>query len=446
MPTVWADKEPDLLKRAASLAMALPIVALLLTVPVLNASAARGATHQQISNLGDREQSAFSSMSAPHRQTTPLPFLTLPFTDPRIVVHQGWIYSWGSEHMGVDYATGAHNSGKGESFDVVASADGYACGNCVSRQGNAVWIRHSVEGQTFFTYYGHLASIEQNIPLNNQKNTVLVKRGQKIGVAGSTGSNTLHLHFQVTGPTGIVDPYDLWTTREPYSPGCVQCRMGANYLWTTNPPSFPTGEQPPVTTESTDSADGEDGNTEGTESTDESSEKTDDAEKTCDLTYELAVEGNITEAASEVEYCLAASAGDAVSFRMFAVNGSSLDTYLKLYTPDGKLVAIDDDGAQIDGNSFLVAQLPESGTYKLVATHFNGTTGQYRLRADTGSKSALGDLNSDCVVNNLDTDFMSTAMLAGDMKADLNLDYVLDAQDQTIQRYLLGRGCMKIGK
>lgn len=439
-----------MLKRAASLAMAFPIVVLLITVPVFSASAARGATHQQISkfeirnsNLGNREQSAFSSMSAPGRQTSPLPFLTLPFTDPRIVVHQGWIYSWGSEHRGVDYATGAHNSGRGDSFDVVASADGYACGNCVSRQGNAVWIRHSVEGQTFFTYYGHLASIEQNIPLNNQKNTVLVKRGQKIGVAGSTGSNTLHLHFQVTGPTGIVDPYDLWTTREPYSPGCSQCRMGANYLWTTNPPSFPTREQPPVATESTDSSEG---NTEATESTDEPTEKSDDDEKTCDLAYEVAVEGSITEAAPEVEYCLAASAGDAVSFRMFAVNGSSLDTYLKLYSPDGKLVAIDDDGAQIDGNSFLVAQLPETGTYKLVATHFNGTTGQFRLRADTGSKSALGDLNSDCVVNSLDTELMSAAMLAGDMKADLNLDYVLDAQDQTIQRYLLGRGCMKIDK
>jgi hypothetical protein len=411
--------------------MALPIVALLLTVPALNASAAE-------------------------KQTSPLPFLTLPFTDPRIVVHQGWVYSWGSEHMGVDYATGAPNSAKGDSFDVVAAADGYACGNCVSRQGNAIWIRHNVGGQTFFTYYGHLASIEQNIPLNNQKNTVLVKRGQKIGVSGSTGSNTLHLHFQVTGPTGIVDPYDLWTTREPYSPGCAECRMGANYLWTTNPPSFPTGEQPPVATESTDgtdgntkgteSTDGTDGKSGGTERTDEPTEKSDGAEKTCDLTYELSVEGKITEAAPEVEYCLAASAGDGVSFRMFAVNGSSLDTYLKLYAPDGKLLAIDDDGAQIDGNSFLVAQLPQSGTYKLVATHFNGTTGQYRLRADRGSKSALGDLNSDCVVNSLDTDLMSAAMLAGDMKADLNLDYVLDAQDQTIQRYLLGRGCMKIGK
>ncbi|HEX8228681.1 MAG TPA: M23 family metallopeptidase, partial [Chloroflexia bacterium] len=179
---------------------------------------------------------------APSRQTGGVRFLTLPFNDPGILVNQGWVYSWGSQHYGLDYVLGGPEISKLQKFDVVASADGYACGNCTSRQGNAVWIKHDVDGQTYYTYYGHLDSIESDIPVGNQRNTLFVKRGQKIGVAGSTGATTIHLHFQVNRPSGPVDPYDLWSTSEPYMPGCTTCEMGADNLWTTNPPSFASGD------------------------------------------------------------------------------------------------------------------------------------------------------------------------------------------------------------
>lgn len=154
--------------------------------------------------LGSTFSYASRGPSAPAQDATTgqasgLHFLTLPFTDPRIVVQQGFIYSWGSLHGGIDYILGDRDSGRWQSYDVVAAADGYACGNCTSRQGNAVWIKHDINGVTLYTYYGHLDTIEPSIPQGSQAQTVWVQRGQKIGVSGSTGvaEGAIHLHFQV---------------------------------------------------------------------------------------------------------------------------------------------------------------------------------------------------------------------------------------------------------
>ena len=55
-------------------------------------------------------------------------FLTLPFTEPgvNLAVQQGWIYSWGSNHYGVDYIKGEIDKLPWEAFDVYAAADGVA--------------------------------------------------------------------------------------------------------------------------------------------------------------------------------------------------------------------------------------------------------------------------------------------------------------------------------
>src|SRR3954465_9183318 len=157
-----------------------------------------------------------NSLSAPAPQAAGIHVLTLPFTDPRITVSQGWVYDWGSEHRGVDYMLGDRNTTNWLPFDVVAAYDGWACGNCTARQGNAIWIKHVVDGQTFYTYYGHLATFEPNIPVGNQATTVWVQRGQKIGVSGNTGADVIHLHFQVSLSAGPIDPYDLWSMRSAY--------------------------------------------------------------------------------------------------------------------------------------------------------------------------------------------------------------------------------------
>jgi hypothetical protein len=395
------------------------ILLLPVLVLVVQAGSARGAT--------------LSSVAYPPRDTGSSRFLTLPFTDPRIVVQQGWVGNTDYLHAGLDYILGARDSGNWQTYDVVAAADGWACGNCTSRQGNAVWIRHDVNGKTYYTYYGHLAAIEPNIPTGNQQNVVWVQRGQKIGDAGSTGvgGNAIHVHFQVNFDQTIVDPYDLWQKREVYAPGCSACSMGPGYLWTTNPPSMPGGVVPssPAPTPPATPAEPTATPTPATNR----------------LAFEQTLAGTISDDAPETTYYLKASAGDWASFSMFAADSSALDTYLKVYTPDGKLLATDDDGAMVDSNSFLVQKLPQTGLYQVVATRYGGS-GDYRLRVEKGSKSALGDLNRDCVVNQTDIQLMAVALGGSDLSADLNLDGKVDAQDQQIQVYRLGRGCMQVKK
>lgn len=325
---------------------------------------------------------------------------------------------------------GERSSTNWQPFDVYAAADGWACGNCTNRQGDAVWIKHVVNEQTFYTYYGHLASIEPSIPVGNQQSTVWIQKGQKIGVSGKTGADVIHLHFAVYAANSQpLDPYDLWTTRESYAPGCTQCRMGDNYLWTTNPPTLASGDTlpppkntpvPPINTIVAAST-----------------------KVPCTIKYNQTVEGTISDLNPETRYCLTAQAGDWVAVRMFAAQGASLDTYVKVYSPDGSPLASDDDGAQIDSNSFLVKQLPRGGVYRIIATRYTGS-GAYKLRVEKGTKSALGDLNGDCLVDKTDMQTMATNIASNDLTADLNLDGSVDGQDQTIQQYRLGRGCMKI--
>lgn len=390
-------------------------------------------------------------------------FLTLPFNDPNILVQNGWLYNYGSLHQGIDYILGQRDTGKWQSFDVVAAADGWACGNCTSRQGNAVWIKHTINGQIYYTYYGHLASIESNIPIGNQQNTVWVTRGQKLGDAGSTGADVVHLHFQVNLPSGPVDPYDLWSTREPYLPGCTVCQLGISNLWTTNPPSFANGDQlgpapagivgpagPPPPPPSSGQYGDDPGSGDGTGAASTATlaplaTRTPAPTPTatpipCNLPLEKTLAGTLTASKSQFQYCMAGTAGEWVSIRMFASNNASLDTLLKLYTPDGKLFAQDDDGAQIGSNSFLVKRLPQTGTYKVVATRYSGT-GDYHIRAEQGSKSALGDLNRDCIVNQDDVQLMQQMLGTNDPNGDLNMDGVVDQQDVQIQQERLGRGC-----
>src|SRR5438477_11362588 len=150
-----------------------------------------------LSQASDARGSTLNSESYPPRDTGGEKFLTLPFTDPRIVVQQGWVGNSDYLHAGIDFILGPRDTGNWQTYDVVAAADGWACGNCTTRQGNAVWIRHSVNSKTYYTYYGHLATIASNIPIGNQQNVVWVQRGQKVGDAGLTGADAIHLHFQV---------------------------------------------------------------------------------------------------------------------------------------------------------------------------------------------------------------------------------------------------------
>lgn len=170
-----------------------------------------------------------AEVSAPIRQPA-ANFLTLPFTpSDRMSILSGWYYSSGGFHGGIDYVNGSvAGYGSWRTFPVIASADGEACGNCSSRQGNAVWVKHNINGTTYFTYYGHLASIAKGIPLGSQSNTVGVKRGQVLGMAGDTGSRgALHLHFALySAGSQPIDPYSIGRLRQYYPEPDAQPGVG----------------------------------------------------------------------------------------------------------------------------------------------------------------------------------------------------------------------------
>ena len=105
----------------------------------------------------------------------------------------------GSFHAGVDI------SGQGQTnIPIVASADGVVSkvntgcppngfyGNkCGGEFGNYVFIKHTVNGQTYETIYAHMRKV--GVALNQP-----VKQGQFLGIMGTSGSSTgIHLHFEI---------------------------------------------------------------------------------------------------------------------------------------------------------------------------------------------------------------------------------------------------------
>jgi len=93
---------------------------------------------------------------------------------------------WGTFHAGVDIANKASN------VPIYAAADGVVIRSYYSSSyGNAIFIAHSINGQTYTTVYAHMSS-------RMVGNGAVVSRGQQIGVMGNTGqSYGQHLHFEL---------------------------------------------------------------------------------------------------------------------------------------------------------------------------------------------------------------------------------------------------------
>jgi len=186
------------------------------------------------------------SVSTAIQQSTPK-CLTFPFPpDSEMNIQQGWTSSWDPDHHGIDYIKGRlDDSDTWQSFPILAAADGEACGqldgssgDCVAGPGNRVLIKHVVDDQTFYSYYGHLSTIDDQIPLGSRSDTVHVQRGQVIGYAGDTGSTSgwVHLHFGFASSSfEWVDPYDLRSTRKNYpDPNSTNGKTpGPNHYWTS---------------------------------------------------------------------------------------------------------------------------------------------------------------------------------------------------------------------
>ncbi len=153
--------------------------------------------------------------------------LDLPFPpDPNMHIQQAWISNYNPNHHAMDIIKGnLDNSSTWKSFSILAGADGKACANPPSRQGNAVLIEHNFNGKTIFEYDGHLESIEPSIPDCGEK-TKDVRRGEKVGMAGATGvvdekgdpqPSWKHTHWRVfDANNNSIDPFDISGERQLY--------------------------------------------------------------------------------------------------------------------------------------------------------------------------------------------------------------------------------------
>ncbi|NEO26171.1 MAG: trypsin-like serine protease, partial [Kamptonema sp. SIO4C4] len=84
-------------------------------------------------------------------------------------------------------------------------------------------------------------------------------------------------------------------------------------------------------------------------------------------------------------YSFEATAGTRISIEM---SSGEIDSYLILIAPDGSEVAQDDDGGG-GRNARIVATLPLSGTYVLMANSYaRGETGTYQLQAQANSTTS----------------------------------------------------------
>lgn len=149
------------------------------------------------------------------------------------------------------------------------------------------------------------------------------------------------------------------------------------------------------------------------------------------LAVDQTSEGTLKATAGEQPYCFFGQAGQWVSSRMFALNGSGLDTYIKLYGPNGQLIAQDDDAGP-GLNSFLTRQLPQTGMYRLVATRFGASVGDYAIRLESGRAATVGDINRDCTVDIADYNILVSRYGSTDQGADLDLDGLVGDPDYTI--------------
>ena len=94
-----------------------------------------------------------------------------------------------------------------EGTEIVASAGGkiYKTGYEPNGLGNYVKIQHDVNGETYYTAYGHM--LDNSIVVSEGQ---IVKSGEKIGIIGSTGRSTgIHVHFMLMSPNCSYNKSDL---------------------------------------------------------------------------------------------------------------------------------------------------------------------------------------------------------------------------------------------
>lgn len=175
-------------------------------------------------------------------------FLNLPFASD-VKLLQGWFYTVlvnGSyDHGGIDYDCELGDPIYAASGGIAMSSiqlDGYTKRGF----GNFVLIKHD---NGYASLYGHLDTVANHIkfyPTEKRNNVsyiewTKVEKGEYIGECGTSGTDNVHLHFEVTMgkyAVGRVDSYDLYKTKQFYPPNASYTELGEKHLWLHNPPQY----------------------------------------------------------------------------------------------------------------------------------------------------------------------------------------------------------------
>lgn len=105
-----------------------------------------------------------------------------------------------SFHSGIDLTAP-------EGTEIVASAGGkiYKTGYEPNGLGNYVKIQHDVNGETYYTAYGHM--LDNSVVVSEGQ---IVNAGDKLGIIGTSGRSTgIHVHFMLMSPNCTYSKSDL---------------------------------------------------------------------------------------------------------------------------------------------------------------------------------------------------------------------------------------------
>lgn len=150
-------------------------------------------------NRGSTKNTATAKKSAPARQSAPaaLPKVALPPVGSRCwlwpakgKVIEGYSYNDGG-NKGIDIA-----GSRGQPIYASGAGSVVYAGNQLRGYGNLVMIKHN---EDYITAYAHNDTI---LVSTGQK----VKAGQKIATMGSSGANSVMLHFQLRYRATAIDP------------------------------------------------------------------------------------------------------------------------------------------------------------------------------------------------------------------------------------------------
>ena len=92
------------------------------------------------------------------------------------------------------------------------------------------------------------------------------------------------------------------------------------------------------------------------------------------------ISGATTSRNPQTHYSFQGTAGQYVTIQMAQARGSSIDPWLDLLDPSGRLVAYDDDGAGRPNSLISNYRLQRSGNYRIIARSYqDSTSGAYWL-------------------------------------------------------------------